>query len=59
MGGIPGPLVAEPEGGQEPDGGGIGTAIGDGDADEGVVGGVFGVFDLDVEVAVFVEDAGV
>jgi len=55
----PDPGVAKPESGQHVEGGGVRAAIGEGEADEGVVGAGFGVFGEDVEVAVFVKDAGV
>ena len=57
--GAPGPGVAEPEGGQEGDGGRDWAAVVDGDTDENVVGVRFGVFGENVEVTGVVEDAGV
>src|SRR5882672_7493933 len=53
------PCVAKPESGQERELGCVGSAIQDGDADEDVVNVVLGVFGEDVEVAIFIEDAGV
>src|SRR5581483_8555149 len=55
----PGPGVAEPEGREETQGGGLGSAIVDGNADEDVFGALLGVLDEDVEVAVVREGAGV
>ena len=55
----PRPGVAEPERRQEVDGGGLRAAVRHGDADRGIGRVRLGVFHLDVEVAVIVEDARV
>ena len=52
------PGVAEPEGGQHVERG-VGATVVDGDAAQDVVRAVLRVLDLDVEVAVVVEDPGV
>src|SRR5689334_22083481 len=36
----------------------VGAAIGEGEADEDVIRGGFGIFDADIEIPVLVEDAG-
>lgn len=59
VGGTPFPGVAKPEGGEEVKGGCVWAVVGGGDAPEDVFGGAFGDFLGDVEVAVFIEDAGV
>ena len=57
--GAPGPGVAKPKRREHMQRRGLIATIGDGDADEEVVGVGFGVFEGDVEVAAVVEDAGV
>ncbi len=58
FGGAPAPGIAEPEHGDEVEGGWEEASVVDGDADEDVFGVGFGVFDEDVEVGVVVEGAG-
>ncbi len=55
----PGPAVAEDELGDQVQKGALGAAVVDRDPEQDVVGGEFGELDLDVEVAVVVEDARV
>src|ERR1700690_476726 len=55
----PAPRVSEPQLRQEHERGGTPAGIGRGDPNEHVVRIFFGVLDDDVEVAIFVEDAGV
>ena len=54
-----GPGVAEPQGRQQVQRGGVGTPVRHREADQHVVGRILGVLDLHVEVAVLVEDARV
>jgi hypothetical protein len=56
---VPGPLVAEPERGQDVQLRGLGAAVVDADPDEEVLGRGLRVFDEDVEVAALVEHARV
>ena len=53
------PAVAKPECGQQVQRRGLRAAIARRDVDQDVFGGGFGVFDENVEVAIFVENAGV
>ncbi len=55
----PGPVVPEPQRGQQLQRRGLGPAVVGGDAHQQVLGPGLGIFDEDVEVAVVVEDAGV
>ena len=55
----PAPGVAEPDLGQHVDRRFVGTAIGDGQPQQDVVGARLGIFDIDIEIAVVVEDAGI
>ncbi len=55
----PRPRVAEPQGGQEVEGGGLGPAVRHRETDQDVLGRRLGVFHEDVEVAVAVEDSRV
>ena len=56
--GEPAPGVAKPHLGQHVDRRFVGTAVVDGQTQQNVVGAGLGIFDVDVEVAVVVEDAG-
>ena len=56
---LPAPYVAEPGLRQDMDRGRVGAAIGHRDAHQDVVGGGLRILDLDVEVAILVEQAGV
>ncbi len=53
--GAPAPGVAQPDGGEQVDGGGGGTPVGDGDAPEDVLRASLGDFLDDIEVAAFVK----
>ena len=55
----PAPGVAEPDLRQHMNRRFVGTAIADGQAQQDVVGARLGIFDIDVEIAVGVEDAGI
>jgi len=55
----PGPGIAEPQGGQHVEDGGLWPAVGEGEAEPHVVRGGLGVLGQHVEVPVAVEDAGV
>ena len=57
--GEPAPGVAEPDLGQHVNRRFLGPAIGDGQAQQDVVGARLGIFDVDIEIAVVVEDAGI
>src|SRR5207249_5194648 len=57
--GFPRPRVSAPESGEEMQGRGIRSAVGDRDANQQVVGRCLRVFGDDVEVAVALEDSGV
>jgi hypothetical protein len=54
-----GPIIAEPEGGQEVERGGFRAAVVHGDSDEQVLGGRLGVFDQDIKIAVLIKNPGV
>src|SRR5262249_33430129 len=56
---LPRPGIPKPDRGKKPNGSGFGTTIMRGDAHEEIVGGGFGIFDDDVEVAVLPEGAAV
>jgi hypothetical protein len=55
----PAPFVPEPDLRQHMDNGLFGSTIVDGEPQDDVLGTFLGVFDVDVEVAVVIEDAGV
>ena len=56
---VPGPLVAEPERRQNVQFRGFRAAIANGDLNEQVLGGRLGILHEDIEVTIFVKDAGV